>query len=206
MMWGNEYALALELLALGRVFLLKVVHQSAFSAELVPYRVREPDASNRPLRRTLANPELGRGVCEMLARAIACAGGHDWTRAEEWCTAALQVRTLGALYRGTVNVTLAGAVVQFYSGVVNVGRQDWAAAHANLMECAEQLAFTFPDRAAAVWLAMARLHCYLKNPPAALWSLQKCEGVLADLESPAREILLPLVTAEYTRVCGFCQE
>jgi hypothetical protein len=69
-----------------------------------------------------------------------------------------------------------------------------------LTACAEQLAFTFPDRAAAAWLALARLYCFQNNAPDALWSLQKCEGVVADIASPAREILLPLVTAEYARL------
>lgn len=199
-MWSSEYALALELLALGRVFLFKVVHRSAFSAELVPYRVHGTNGVTAPLPRAPVNPELGRGVCEMLTRAMVCAGKRDWERAEEWCDAALRVRKLGALYRGGVDVTLAGAVVEFYCGAVHVGKQEWDSAYANLTECAELLAFTFPDRAAAAWLALARLYCFQNNAPEALWSLQKCEGVMLDLESYSREILQPLVTAEYARV------
>jgi hypothetical protein len=199
-MWGSEYALALDLFALGRVFLFKVVHRSAFSAELVPYRVCGTNGVPAPLPRAPVNPELGRGVCEMLTRALMCAGKRDWANAQAWCDAALRVRDLGALYRGGVDVTLAGAVVEFYCGAVNVGKQEWDSAYANLTACAEQLAFTFPDRAAAAWLALARLYCFQNNAPDALWSLQKCEGVVADIASPAREILLPLVTAEYARL------
>ncbi len=202
-MWGSEYALALDLLALGRVFLFKVAQRSAFSLELVPYRVRGANGLTTPLPRVLVNPELGRGVCEMLTRATMCAGKREWTQAEEWCAAALRVRELGALYRGGVNVTLAGAVAQYYCGAVRVGKQAWDSAYANLTECAEQLAFTFPDRAAAVWLALARLYCFQNNAPDALWALQKCEGVMTDLETPAREILLPLVMAEYARVNAY---
>ncbi|OQY80492.1 MAG: hypothetical protein B6D41_20865 [Chloroflexi bacterium UTCFX4] len=154
-MWGSEYALALDLLALGRVFLFKVAQRSAFSLELVPYRVRGANGLTTPLPRVLVNPELGRGVCEMLTRAT------------------------------------------------RVGKQAWDSAYANLTECAEQLAFTFPDRAAAVWLALARLYCFQNNAPDALWALQKCEGVMTDLETPAREILLPLVMAEYARVNAY---
>lgn len=199
-MWGSEYALALDLMALGRVFLFKVVSRSAFSTELVPYRVHGTNGTGAPLPRAVVNPELGRGVCEMLTRATASAGKRDWANAQEWCNAALRVRKLGALYRGGVDVTLAGAVVEFYCGAVCVGNQDWDGAYANLTECAEQLAFTFPDRAAGAWLALARIYCYQNNAPDALWSLQKCEGVMTDIASPAREILQPLVLAEYARV------
>jgi len=198
-MWRDEYALALEVLALGRVFLFKVAHQSAFSTALVPYRVHGSNGVNAPLPRVLMNPQLGRGVCEMLTRATACAGKRDWTQAEEWCQAALRVRDLGALYRGAVDVTLAGAVVQFYCGAVSVGKRAWTDAYANLTACAEELAFTFPDRTAAAWLALARVYCFQNNAPDTLWSLQKCEGVMADLETAAREILTPLVAAEYAR-------
>lgn len=199
-MWGSANALALELMALGRVFLLKVAHQSAFPDALVPYRARGTNGAHAPLPRVLVNPELGRGVCEMLTRAIVCAGKREWAQAQEWCDAALRVRDLGALYRGGVDVTLAGAVVEFYCGAVQVGQENWERAYANLTVCAEQLAFTFPDRAAAAWLGLARMYCFQNNAPDALWSLQKCEGVVADIASPAREILLPLVTAEYARV------
>ncbi len=199
-MESGEYALALELLALGRVFFFKVAHQSAFAPALVPYRVHNANDAHAPLPRAAVNPELGRGVCEMLTRATAYAGKRDWARAAEWCNAARRVRNLGALYRGGVDVTLAGATVEFYCGAVSVGKRDWDGAYADLTECAEQLAFTFPDRAAAAWLALARVYCFQNNAPDALWALQKCEGVMADSQAPAREILTPLVMAEYARV------
>jgi hypothetical protein len=107
---------------------------------------------------------------------------------------------LGAIYRGTINVALAGTVVQFYSAVVCVGKQDWLHAQSMMEECAEQLAFTMPDCAAAVWLARARVAYFLNDPASALWACQKCDGLIQDMVSPASQVLAPLLAAEYTRI------
>ncbi len=199
-MCESAYTLALGLFALGRVFLLKVTHQSFFAFALVPYRARDPNFPNKPPARAVFNPALGRGVCEMLQRVVLCGVRGDWSSAQEWCGGAAQVQKLGAMYRGGINVALAGAVVQYYNAVICVGKQDWAQAQTLLEECAEQLAFTMPDCAAAVWLARARVAFFLHDASGALWACQKCDGLLQDMVSPASEILAPLLAAEYTRI------
>lgn len=195
-----EYPLALELLAIGRVFFFKTAYTSSFAPALVPYRMRGGNGAVSSTRQAVFNPELGRSVSEMLTRTIMHCARQDWARAEEWCSAAARVKTLGAMYRGSINIALAAAIVEYYSGVVALGACRLPIAYKCIEDCAEQLAFTSPDRAAAAWLALARLDRFQGNPTCALWALQKCEGLMLDMDLPALEILKPLVAVEYNRI------
>lgn len=193
-------ALALELLALGRVFLFRVTHQSHFSNELIPHRVLEQAGAGRPLPRTLMNPALGRSLSEMLHRIVRAAGRNDWTAAQGWCEQAMQVKGLPAVYRGLIDVELADAVVQFYRATTLVGLGDVPGALQVLNDCGEQLAFTMPDVACVFWLAAARVSIFQGNLGSGLWALEKSSGLSRDCRPPMRELIRPLLETEYTRV------
>lgn len=200
MTWARTNAPALELLALGRVFLLRVSHQSHFDADLIPNRIIKSDTQNLPLARVVFNPILGRSVSEMLQRAVRACGHGEWADAEQWCLSASNVKKLPAVYRGTINIELADAVVQYYLGAVLVGKGEIETAVANLTNCAEQLAFTMPDVSAIFWLALAHIHVFQNNLPDALWALQKSYGVSQDSRSGTKDVLRPLLEAEFARI------
>lgn len=196
---GNPRAPVLELLALGRVFLFRVTHQSYFDLELIPNRVHTGDTQGRPLPRTVFNPALGRSVSEMLGRAIRACGRGDWADAESWCVSASNVKKLPAVYRGTINVELADAVVQYYLGAVSVGKGEIETAIENMTGCAEQLAFTMPDLSAVFWLALADIHLFQNDPANALWALEKSYGLSLDCRAVTRDVLRPLLEAQFAR-------
>lgn len=193
-------ALALELLAIGRAFLFRVAYQSYFSADLIPYRVLTEGAEAKPLPRTLYNPSLGRSLSEMLHRIVRAAGRGDWADAQCWCEQAMLVKGLPAVYRGSIDVEVADAVVQFYRGATLVGLKDLAAALDVLNEYGELLAFTMPDCACAFWLGAARVHVFQHNPGGALWALEKSSGLSRDCRPATRDLVRPLLEAEYARV------
>lgn len=190
----------LELLALGRVFMFRVAHQTHFSAELVPYRVVKGDAEDEPLPRTIYNPVLGRSLCEMLVRVTRACGRGDWEEAEYWCRAAGAVKELPAVYRGSINVELADAVARYYTGVVMLGMGDIDQSIQILADCGEQLAFTLPDLSAPCWLGLARVYAYRRDAANALWALEKSAGLSKDCRRSTNEVLAPLLEAEYGRV------
>ncbi len=197
---SEAYALALELLAVGRVFLLRVAHQSHFDKELVPYRVLYPEQSGLPLPRSIYNSVLGRSLTEMLLRLARACAQQDWQRAEAWGQAARAVKDLPAIYRGTINVELADAVARYYASAVCVGKNESAKAIQDLNESAEQLAFTMPDVSAVFWLALARIHLRQGEAANALWALEKSSGLSKDCKKSVNEVLRPLLEASYTQV------
>jgi hypothetical protein len=179
---------------------LRVAHDSYFSAELIPYRAVNGAPEGTPMPRVVYNPELGRGMCEMLARVTRACGQAKWQEAEDWCRAAAEIRKLPAVYRGAINVELADAVAQYYLGVVQVGKGEVDAAVETLEECAEPLAFTMPDVSATYWLALARILIARSDAPNALWALEKCWGLNRDCRRSTSQVLVPLLEVEYTRL------
>jgi hypothetical protein len=198
--WAKTTAPALELLALGRVFLFRVSHQSHFDADLIPNRVINGDTQNLPLARLVFNPVLGRSVSEMLQRAVRACGQGQWADAEQWCVSAANVKKLPAVYRGTINIELADAVVQYYLGAVLVGKGEIETAIADMTDCAEQLAFTMPDVSAIFWLALAHIHLFQNDLPNALWALQKSYGLSQDSRTGTRDVLRPLLESEFAKI------
>ncbi len=197
---NDAYALALELLALGRVFLLRVAYQSHLEQELVPYRVISIEVSNQPLPRTLVNPTLGRSLTEMLLRLARACARREWEQADVWAQAACAIKNLPAVYRGQINIEVADAVARFYACAVCVGKNQSVPAAQMLSECAEQLAFTMPDLSAPYWLAIARVHLRSGDTPNALWALEKCAGLMPDCKKSVSGVLRPLLEASYAQV------
>ena len=197
---NDVYALALELLALGRIFLLRVAYQSYFDKELVPHRVVSLEESNQPLPRATYNPALGRSLTEMLLRVTRECGRREWANAEGWGQAAGAIKNLAAIYRGTINVEMADAVARYYLCAVGVGKNEIAPAVQMLTETAEQLAFTMPDLSAPFWLALARIHLQQGDAANALWALEKSSGLSKDCKTSVSQVLRPLLEASYAQV------
>ena len=200
MRWPGPFALALGLLALGRVFMLRTVFATHLRKELVPYRVTDPANLQQPLPRHIYNPQLGRTLCEILFQVARFCGRREWSAAQEWCNSALQVKDLPAVYRGEINVELANGVARYYLAVVWIGEQKTERAIQALVENAEQLAFTLPDTASPQWLAIARIYAFQKDIPNALWALEKSAGLTRECLPSTTQVLYPLIEAAYWHI------
>lgn len=200
MTWSTPYALVLDLLALGRVFMFQTTLTSHFSAELVPYRGDVQQSAQSSPSRVVYNPQLGRSLGEMLRQVTRLCARGEWRAAQQWCSVASQIKNLPAVYRGEINVELAEAVVHYYRAVVWVGDREFEQAIALLNESAEQLAFTMPEIAAPQWLALARIHIYQSDAINALWALEKSASLTRECRASTAQILRPLIEAEYWRV------
>jgi hypothetical protein len=198
--WSTPYALALDLLALGRVFMFQTTLTSHFSAELVLYRRDAQHAAQSSPSRAVYNPLLGRSLGEILKQVTRLCARREWRAAQQWCSAALQIKTLSAVYRGEINVELAEAVVHYYRAVVWVGDGEFEEAIALLSESAEKLAFAMPDIAAPQWLALARIYMYQSDVINALWALEKSAGLARECRASTAQVLRPLIEAAYWRI------
>lgn len=186
MSWADSTHLAFDLFALGRAFILA-----------------PPLASSLP--GNAFNPFLGPSASRMLEQAISAGVKGRWYEAEKWCAAAGQIESLGAVYRGPVDVEFATEAARYFHAAVQVGMMHWVKVIMGLEKCGEALAFKLPDPSAAVWLALAQVHCYHLDASSALWALQKGTGLVETRNTVEAQILRVLLDAEYRRVEARCR-